>query len=106
LSTTWAKLRQMENVGISVLAATGQATAWAMAGDASERFAGTRWRSTPTGSLFLEPATAMFDCRAVIEVDAGDHWIVLFQVLSVAVVSGTLPLVYMHGRLGVPDPTN
>ena len=61
------------------------------------RFAEIRYREEGTGSPVLEGALAWMDCRVHDIHEAGDHWIVIGEVLAGGASEG-LPLVYFRGE--------
>lgn len=90
--------------GVSILAA-GQEdlSRWfATRGRASddERFAGVRHYHAPiTGSVLFDDALAVLECRTVATTEAGDHTILLGEVVSFGSPAGDgSPLLYYQGR--------
>jgi len=65
--------------------------------DPGERFDGVAHRPSGTGSPILERAAAWLDCRIAQLHDAGDHTIVVGEVLSCDADSDVDPLVYHAG---------
>jgi flavin reductase (DIM6/NTAB) family NADH-FMN oxidoreductase RutF len=62
-----------------------------------DKMQGVKWESAGSGAPFLKEALAYFECRLVAEHAAGDHRIVLGQVVAGAVLmpeSNAKPLVY------------
>lgn len=60
-----------------------------------DKLAGVEWRASATGAPILTAAVAYFDCRVTTNVEAGDHRLVLGQVIGVAVLDPTSrPLTY------------
>ena len=51
-----------------------------------EKFAGVDWAPSPaTGSPLLEGVAAWIDCRIYERYEAGDHWLVLGEVLELSI---------------------
>jgi flavin reductase (DIM6/NTAB) family NADH-FMN oxidoreductase RutF len=93
-SNTWPVLRDAGEVGVSVLADHHDTLCRQLAGPADERFDGLALRTSPGGAVLLDEAVATFTCSLQQEVDAGDHVIVLLQVLGVVAESDRSPLVF------------
>lgn len=93
-SNTWPVLRDAGEVGVSVLADHHDTLCRQLAGPADERFDGLALRTSPGGAVLLDEAVATFTCTLQQEIDAGDHVIVLLQVLGVKADSGRSPLVF------------
>lgn len=91
-------LRRSAHFGVSVLAAEQQAAALQMARSGEDKFAGLPFVVGPVASqLLLEGALAQLECRTYRADEAGDHIIVLGEVLAVHVREAE-PLVYFHRR--------
>jgi flavin reductase (DIM6/NTAB) family NADH-FMN oxidoreductase RutF len=93
-SNTWPVLRDAGEVGVSVLADHHDTLCRQLAGPADERFDGLALRTSPGGAVLLDEAVATFTCSLKQEVDAGDHVIVLLQVIGVVAESDRSPLVF------------
>jgi len=60
-----------------------------------EKLAGIRWRPGMTGAPILDDAAAYFDCRLTGSLAAGDHELVLGQVVDGAILDpAALPMSY------------
>lgn len=85
---------------VSVLGDHQQALAMRFAkGEPLQRFAGVDVERLPTGRLKLADTVAWFDCTLEKVVDAGDHDILIGQVIDFA-SSDKSPLLYVHGGFG------
>lgn len=94
-STTWPRLQRSARLGISVLGAGHNVVARQLASRTREnRFAGLATTATPEGALFVHDASAWFDCALHEVVPAGDHGIVLLDVVHSTVAPEVEPLVY------------
>lgn len=65
--------------------------------DPADRFDGIAWRREVTGSPVLDRAVAWLDCRVAQLHDAGDHTIVVGEVLGCDADDRAEPLVYHAG---------
>lgn len=94
-STTWPLLRGAAALGVSVLAEHHGEVGRRLSGPGN-RFAGVDWTTSESGAVFVEGATAWFDCTLHQEVPAGDHVIALLKVTAVEYRPSSRPLVF-HG---------
>ncbi|MET9080748.1 flavin reductase family protein [Streptomyces sp. NPDC004237] len=95
-STTWPMLRGAPRLGVSVLSDVHDLAGRQLAARTGNRFAGLRTTTTTSGALYLEGATALFECVIHDEIAAGDHDIVVLQILALAARPSTRPLIF-HG---------
>ncbi|MET9827939.1 flavin reductase family protein [Streptomyces sp. NPDC006385] len=95
-SSTWPRLRDRRRLGLSVLAEDQDAACRRLADRDRNRFAGVRWRATPEGAVFLDGASAWFECSLAAELPGGDHTIALLRIHRVRTDPATPPLVF-HG---------
>jgi flavin reductase (DIM6/NTAB) family NADH-FMN oxidoreductase RutF len=63
----------------------------------SQRFAGVPWYSGNTGAPLISDVPAAFECRAIEQIPAGDHFVFIGEVLHV-VSRELLPLTYVGRR--------
>lgn len=91
-SRTWARLRQMSDVGVSVLSAQQSVACSALALREGDRFADLDWHDED-GRVYIRDASVYFACSVDRELDAGDHIIVLLRLLS-GERTGTSPVVF------------
>ncbi|MEU3509697.1 flavin reductase family protein [Streptomyces longwoodensis] len=97
-STTWPKLREQPRLGLSVLAEGQDEICARLARKEGDRFAGTEWFASESGSVFVEGATLWLDCTIHEEVTSGDHDIVLLRIQGLSAVPDTSPLVFHASR--------
>lgn len=95
-STTWPRLRNQPRLGLSVLAEDHTDAAISLSRKVGDRFAGVSWAELPNGGVFVDGASAWWDCRVHAEVEAGDHTIVLLEICALGAAPNTPPLVF-HG---------
>lgn len=67
--------------------------------DITDRFAGIEYAIGETGSPLLSGVLASMDCRVHQAVDAGDHTVVIGEILAAQVTAGD-PLLYSNRRWG------
>ncbi|EHI43387.1 pyrimidine utilization flavin reductase F [Rhodococcus opacus PD630] len=98
-STTWPRLSAARRIGINVLGADQVELCTALAARDADRFATATWQASPDGAVFLVGASLWLDCRVDRTVPAGDHDIVLFEVLGTRAHDGHHPLVFHRSTL-------
>jgi flavin reductase (DIM6/NTAB) family NADH-FMN oxidoreductase RutF len=100
-SETWPRLREAGRFTINVMARHHETVTVRFAAKGVERFAGLHCIDGPTGPR-LHDALAWIDCKLRDEHDAGDHTIVVADVLEIdsTAEEQLLPLVFFRGRYG------
>lgn len=97
-SLTWPRLRTADRLGLSVLSEHQAALCRQLAGPLESRFEGVSWRTGDGAAVLLDGAAAWLECSLFEEMPAGDHVIVVLQVLAVTPSAGTEPLVFHQSR--------
>ncbi len=98
-SSSWPVLAEAEHIGVHILAEEQRDLAATFARSGADRFAPpTRWRTGPEGVPVLDGVLAWLVCRVVARVPAGDHRIVLGQVVAGDPAGQGRPLLYHQGR--------
>ncbi len=105
-STTWPRIRRAGRFCANILAARQEQLGTSFARTGTDKFAGVRWTTSPSGCPVLEDVLAWVDCEVVQEVDGGDHVLVLGRVLDLAVLSDEPPLLFFQGRFASVRPTS
>ena len=93
-------------VGVNVLSEHQRKLSEQFAKEWQDRFVNVNWYPGHTGVPLLVSVSATFECEVVQVVVAGDHFIVIGQVLHVT-SSARPPLVYVnssYNRLGCVEP--
>ncbi|MGB3279318.1 MAG: flavin reductase family protein [Pseudorhodobacter sp.] len=67
---------------VNILAETQIAVSNTFARKVDDRFASVAWRKGPNGAPILNGVSAWFDCRMFKTVDAGDHVILIGEVMA------------------------
>ena len=98
-STSWPRLRDAGRVSASVLSADQEAVCRALSSKRPDKFAGIDWFLSEEGSVRITGAHAWIDFDATLELDGGDHVIVLARVIRMDTGTGE-PLVFHKGQLG------
>ncbi|WP_416475883.1 flavin reductase family protein [Streptomyces sp. LKA04] len=97
-SSSWPALAAAEYVGVHVLGEHQRELAATFARSGADRFgAPTAWRPGPRGVPVLDGVLAWLVCRVAARVPAGDHRIVLAEVLTGDPAGAGGPLLYHQG---------
>ncbi|MFF3510873.1 flavin reductase family protein [Streptomyces sp. NPDC002573] len=98
-ASSWPAVSQAGHVGVHILGEHQEALAGTFARSGADRFgAPTGWREGPHGVPVLDDVLAWLVCRVVARVPAGDHRLVVAEVVH-GDPSGTgRPLLYHQGR--------
>jgi flavin reductase (DIM6/NTAB) family NADH-FMN oxidoreductase RutF len=99
-STSWPAVASATHVGVHVLTAAQEDIARTFATKGADRFAPpTRWHQGPYGIPVLDAVHAVLLCRIAERVPAGDHAIVLAELVDGGHTDeATEPLLYHMGR--------
>ena len=95
-SKTWPVLRESETIGVSILARGQDLICRQLASKSRDRFDGVDLVVTDRDALFVDGASAWLECKVHSEVPAGDHAIVIMEVIATRIVPEIEPLIY-HG---------
>ncbi|HEV2377415.1 MAG TPA: flavin reductase family protein [Streptosporangiaceae bacterium] len=100
LSRTLGALQAAGMFAVNMIHRDGRLAAQAFAGEFDSRFASVRWSTTPLARLPYLPddAHSVAECRVRSTVVAGDHTIVIGDVLTVDLRSPLPPLIYGRRR--------
>ena len=96
-STSWPAIEAGGVFCANVLAEGQEDLARRFAVSGGDKFSGIDWRPAPaTGAPLLSGIAAWIDCRVYRQIEAGDHWLVLGEVLELSVQRESGALVF-HG---------
>jgi len=85
-STSWPAIQAAGKFCANVLGEQQEELARHFAVSGGDKFAGVDWTPAPaTGAPLLEGIAAWIDCRIYSQIEAGDHWLVLGEVLELSV---------------------
>jgi flavin reductase (DIM6/NTAB) family NADH-FMN oxidoreductase RutF len=97
-STTWPLLTDAPRLGVSVLSDAHSKSFHRLASrDTRSRSRDVALAHSASGALFLNDAVAWYDCTVVREIDAGDHVIVLLEVVAGSISPERAPLIIHRG---------
>jgi len=97
-STTWPALRQAPRWGISVLSEDMMSAAHDLRRPAQQRFSGLKL-DIVNGAAFLQGALARISVAPRSEIEAGDHTLVLLDVLALDRDDSRAPLIFFSSTL-------
>jgi 3-hydroxy-9,10-secoandrosta-1,3,5(10)-triene-9,17-dione monooxygenase reductase component len=98
-SSTWPTLRTAGQFCVNVMAGHHGELCRRFALKDADRFADVSWHERVTGPG-LDEAIAWIDCTVHAEHDAGDHTIVLADVVAVEAAADAVPLIFFRGGYG------
>ncbi|MFB7115356.1 MULTISPECIES: flavin reductase family protein [unclassified Streptomyces] len=97
--SSWPAIAATDHVGVHILGEHQEELAATFARSGADRFgAQTTWREGPEGVPVLDGVLAWMVCRVVTRVPAGDHRIVLAEVVLGDPTGAGRPLLYHQGR--------
>lgn len=96
-STTWPRLRDVPELGISALAADQRPLVNQLASRSRDRFAGLSLATIGSGAVFLDGSALWLEGRIASVTEAGDHDVVMLEVRNAASGLPRVPLVH-HAR--------
>ncbi|WP_030147193.1 MULTISPECIES: flavin reductase family protein [unclassified Streptomyces] len=100
-SSSWPAIAVTGHVGVHILGEHQQELAATFARSGADRFAApTQWREGPEGVPVLDGVLAWLVARVVARVPAGDHRIVIAEVVHGDPTGTGRPLLYHQGRFG------
>lgn len=97
-SSTWPRIKDVPQLGVSVLAADHGWLGRQLASRSRDRFAGASFVRTSEGALLLEESPARMACSIEKVLDGGDHHLVLLRVDSYTLDSEIAPLVWHDSK--------
>ncbi|MFF9090160.1 flavin reductase family protein [Streptomyces sp. NPDC014991] len=98
-ASSWPAMAEADHVGVHILGEHQSELAATFARSGADRFgAPTAWRDGPEGVPVLDDVLAWLVCRVVGRVPAGDHRIVLAEVVLGDPSGSGRPLLYHQGR--------
>lgn len=96
-SSNFTTFSTARHFAVNILSAGQQEVSHRFATPVTDRFAGLAWHAGPEGLPLIDGAAATFACVCHQLVDAGDHVILIGEVLD-SMTTGAEPLVFSRGR--------
>lgn len=99
-STTYPRIHATGNFAVNILSRGQESASNQFGRRGTNKWAKIPWAQSAQGNPVLDGSLAWLDCRIWAEHDAGDHIIVLGQVVELGVTDEHLsePLLYFEGR--------
>jgi 3-hydroxy-9,10-secoandrosta-1,3,5(10)-triene-9,17-dione monooxygenase reductase component len=98
-STSWPRIAEAGQFGISLLAEDQQQVCRALSAKGGDKFSNVGWSESLWGTPHIHGSLAWFDCRVEQQFTAGDHLVVIASVLDMTPGEGA-PLIFHGGRFG------
>lgn len=100
-SSSWARMKNIKNLCINVLAADQEDLCRRFASRAIEnKWENVSWRPGPDGAPIVDGSLAWIACTVVEVMQRGDHLIVLSEVQQMEAVRSVAPLTFIRGGYG------
>lgn len=96
-SSSYPRIRRAGCFGVNILAEGQQDLCQQMSRSGTDKWAGVDWTASEGGAPIIAGSHAFIDCTLESEIEAGDHFIVLGRVRSVATHPATAPLMFHRG---------
>lgn len=96
-STSWPSIEASGRFCVNVLSEHQAELARRFAISGGDKFAALEWRPGPSGSPILDGAVAWIDCTIHSRQVAGDHLLVLGEVVELDLEAGHEPLIFHRG---------
>lgn len=101
-SSRWPRVRSAGKFAINVLSSHQAEISTAFGRGLPDMWSNIEWNNSPEGNPFLSGALLSLDCRIHAEHEAGDHWIIVADVLNLhhhqVEEPVHKPLLYYKGR--------
>ncbi|MGV2903052.1 flavin reductase family protein [Microbacterium sp. AGC62] len=97
-SKTWPLLREVPELGMSVLAAHHEPLSRSLSAREGDRFGGHDWQRTEDGAVLISDAALWLTCRLHSTFDGGDHEIALYEIADITLFDDVEPLVFHQSR--------
>jgi 3-hydroxy-9,10-secoandrosta-1,3,5(10)-triene-9,17-dione monooxygenase reductase component len=98
-STSWPRIAEAGQFGISLLAEDQQQVCRALSAKGEDKLSNVNWSESLWGTPHIHGSLAWFDCRVEQQFTAGDHLVVIASVLDMTPGEGA-PLIFHGGRFG------
>jgi flavin reductase (DIM6/NTAB) family NADH-FMN oxidoreductase RutF len=102
--TTLDAFKQAEGFAVHVLAADQKELCWAFAGKEPDRFAKAQWSMSEHKLPVIDGAFGVLQCKTIQKVEAGDHTIMIGEVIDISKFDKD-PMLYFRRNVG-PVPTS
>ena len=104
-SSSWGLIEQCGRFCVNVLASDQLDLCKQLAKSGADKFVGVDFTVSEHNLPVLDSAMAIIECRLADVLEAGDHWFVLGEVITLKVQRETTPLLFFKGQYGSFTPT-
>ena len=87
---------------VHTLAVDQAEACWAFAGKEKDRFSKVQWETSSNGLPIIKDSLGIFECKTINKIDAGDHFILLGEVIDLSVNEKEPLLYYNRNVAGIP----
>jgi flavin reductase (DIM6/NTAB) family NADH-FMN oxidoreductase RutF len=92
-----------DTYAVHTLAVEQADACWAFAGKEKDRFSKVKWDISQNGLPIIKDSLGVFECKTVNKIEAGDHFILLGEVIDLSFSEGN-PLLYYNRNVGqIPE---
>ncbi|KUM95459.1 monooxygenase [Streptomyces yokosukanensis] len=95
-SSSWPRIAPTGHFSVSILAAEQQEVCAALGRPGQNKFQSIPWRPTTHGTVRIDGSLAALDCRIRDVHEAGDHLVVIGEVLDLATRDDGVPLLFFR----------
>jgi 3-hydroxy-9,10-secoandrosta-1,3,5(10)-triene-9,17-dione monooxygenase reductase component len=99
-SSSWPRIEKIGKFCVNILASDQLELCKQFATSGGDKFAGVSHRISSNGSPILDGVVAWIDCALHAVHEAGDHYIVLGEVVALSVETPSEPLLFLKGQYG------
>ncbi|MEV0184739.1 flavin reductase family protein [Streptomyces sp. NPDC050625] len=99
-STSWGQIEPTGRFGVSILAEEQKDVCAALGRRDPDKFDAVPWHTSEHGAVHIDGALATIDCRISTIHEAGDHVVVIGEVIDLAVRREGAPLLFYCGSYG------
>ncbi|WP_251551421.1 flavin reductase family protein [Neobacillus muris] len=94
---------QADKYAVHTLSEQQKEACWAFAGKEKDRFSKVHWESSSNGLPIIKDSLGVFECKTVSKSEAGDHIILLGEVIDLSITDQS-PLLYYNRNVGpIPE---
>lgn len=99
-SESWPHVRNARHVGVSIFGeGQGPLVSQLSSRNRERRFDGVETDTDDVGAMYLDGASMWFRTRIHQQSDAGDHWMILLEVVGAGAADGVEPLLWHNSTI-------
>ena len=97
--SSFDKFLKAKKFAIHTLSTEQEEACWAFAGKEADRFSKINWKVSENELPIIEDSLGTFECKTIQQIDAGDHVILLGEVIDLN-KNEKNPLLYYNRNIG------